>query len=159
MAAEILFLRKQLAFYQERKIKPHRFDDAARLALMLFSKFFDWRSALINVTPETFTGWHKRAVQLLWRWKSRGGRPRLPKNIRQLIAEMATSNPTWGQERVADELSLKLGNSRVATNREEVLAGWNQLRSPKSIIAALEDLRSQPRECSCRLRFCHCHLG
>jgi hypothetical protein len=35
-AAEILFLRKQLAFYQERKIKPRRFDDAARLSLLLF---------------------------------------------------------------------------------------------------------------------------
>jgi transposase InsO family protein len=33
----------------------------------------------------------------------------LPKNIRRLIVEMATNNPTWGQERVADELSLKLG--------------------------------------------------
>src|SRR6185369_706056 len=37
-------------------------------------------------------------------------RPRLPKNIRRLIIEMATNNPTWGQERVADELSLKLGS-------------------------------------------------
>jgi transposase InsO family protein len=109
MAAEILFLRKQLAFYQERKIKPRRFDDGARLSLLLFSKFFDWRSALINVTPATFTGWHKKAFQLFWRWKSRGGRPRLPRNIQQLIAKMSTDNPTWGQERVADELSLKLG--------------------------------------------------
>lgn len=73
------------------------------------SKFFDWRSALVNVTPDTFTGWHKKAFQLFWCWKSRGGRPRLPKNIRRLIVEMVTNNPTWGQERVADELSLKLG--------------------------------------------------
>jgi putative transposase len=109
LAAEILFLRKQLAFYQERKIKPLRFDDAARLAMLFLSKFFDWKNALINVTPETFTGWHKKAFQLFWRWKSRGGRPRLPRNIQQLIAEMALNNPTWGQERVADELSLKLG--------------------------------------------------
>jgi putative transposase len=99
-AAEILFLRNQLAFYQERKIKPRRFDDGARLSLLLFSRFFDWRSALINVTPATFTGWHKKAFQLFWRWKSRGGRPRLPRNIQQLIAKMATDNPTWGQERV-----------------------------------------------------------
>ena len=28
LAAEILFLRKQLAFFQEREIKPRRFDDA-----------------------------------------------------------------------------------------------------------------------------------
>jgi len=109
LAAEILFLRKQLAFYQERKIRPRRFDDASRLSLLLFSKFFDWRSALINVTPATFTGWHKKAFQLFWRWKSCGGRPPLPKNIQQLIVEMAINNPTWGQERVADELSLKLG--------------------------------------------------
>ena len=34
LAAEILFLRKQLAFYQERKIKPRRFDDAARLSML-----------------------------------------------------------------------------------------------------------------------------
>jgi putative transposase len=109
LAAEILFLRKQLAFYQERKIKPRRFDDAARLSMLLFSKFFDWKKALINVKPDTFTGWHKKAFQLFWRWKSRGGRQRLPRNIQQLIVEMAINNPTWGQKRVADELSLKLG--------------------------------------------------
>jgi putative transposase len=67
LAAEILFLRKQLAFYQERKIKPRRFDDAARLSMLLFSKFFDWKKALINVTPDTFTGWHKKAFQLFCR--------------------------------------------------------------------------------------------
>jgi putative transposase len=109
LAAEILFLRKQLAFYQEREIKPRRFDDAARLSMLLLSTFFDWKNALINVRPETFTGWHKKAFQLFWRWKSRGGRPKLPKNIRRLIEEMAINNPTWGQKRVADELSLKLG--------------------------------------------------
>ena len=30
LAAEVLFLRKELAFYQECKIKPRRFDDDAR---------------------------------------------------------------------------------------------------------------------------------
>ena len=60
LAAEILFLRKQLAFYQERKVKPRRFDDAARLSMLLLSKLFDWKNALINVTPATFTGWHKK---------------------------------------------------------------------------------------------------
>jgi putative transposase len=109
LAAEILFLRKQLAFYQERKIKPRRFDDAARLSMLLFSKLFDWESTLVNVEPDTLIGWHRKAFQLFWRWKSRGGRPRLPRNMQRLIAEMAINNPTWGQERVADELSLKLG--------------------------------------------------
>jgi putative transposase len=66
LAAEILFLRKQLAFYQERKIKPRRFDDAARVSMLLLSKFFNWKNALINVKPETFIGWHKKAFQLFW---------------------------------------------------------------------------------------------
>ena len=47
---------------------------------------------------------------MFWRWKSRKrGRPPLPKNIRELILEMDRQNPTWGEERIADELSLKLG--------------------------------------------------
>lgn len=136
LAAEVLFLRKQLAFYQERDIKPRRFDDAARLSMLLLSKFFDWRNALINVKPDTFIGWHKKAFRLLWRWKSRGGRPRLPRNIRQLIVEMATNNPTWGQERVADELSIKLGilvSPRTVTKYwpEDVSSGPRRVSSQR----------------------------
>jgi hypothetical protein len=33
LSAEILFLQKQLAFYQERQVEPHRLDDCARFAL------------------------------------------------------------------------------------------------------------------------------
>jgi putative transposase len=61
LAAEVLFLRKQLAFYHERKIKPRRFDDCARISLLLLAKLFDWKNALVNVKPETFVGWHKQA--------------------------------------------------------------------------------------------------
>jgi hypothetical protein len=47
---------------------------------------------------------------VFWRWKSRRrGRPPLPKNIRDLIGRMAHENPTWGEERIANELKLKLG--------------------------------------------------
>ena len=42
LAAENLFLRKQLAFYQERKIKPRRFDDITRFMLVLLSHGFAW---------------------------------------------------------------------------------------------------------------------
>jgi putative transposase len=142
LAAEILFLHKQLAFYQERKIRPHRFDDAARLSMLFLSKLFDWESTLINVKPDTLIGWHRKAFQLFWRWKSRGGRPRLPRNIQQLIVEMATDNPMWGQERVADELSLKVGILVFPTDGEEVLARGLELWAKKSLISALEDVCS-----------------
>ena len=34
LAAENLFLRKQLAFYQERKVAPRRFDNISRFILV-----------------------------------------------------------------------------------------------------------------------------
>jgi putative transposase len=109
LKAENLFLRKQLALYAERKTKPRRASAAIRLALVLLSQLFPWRDALINVKPETFLRWHRKGFQLLWRWKSRPrGRPRLPANLRKLIIEMAQSNPTWGEARIAAELLLKL---------------------------------------------------
>ena len=54
LAAEVLFLRKQVAFYQERKVKPRRLDDSARLAMLFLAKLFDWKNALVNVKPDTF---------------------------------------------------------------------------------------------------------
>jgi putative transposase len=46
LAAENLFLRKQLAFYRERKIKPRRTDNPTRLTLIWLSRWFHWRNAL-----------------------------------------------------------------------------------------------------------------
>src|SRR5918992_666797 len=57
LAAENLFLRKQLALYEERQVKPRRATDAIRRAMVWLSYWFDWRSALRIVKPETFTGW------------------------------------------------------------------------------------------------------
>ena len=109
LAAENLFLRKPLAFYQERKIRPRRLDQAARLTLVWLSRRFDWRNALTVVTPKTFIGWHRKGFQLFWWRKSRCGRPRIPIELRQLIRRMGAENPSCGQERIANELLLKLG--------------------------------------------------
>jgi putative transposase len=37
------------------------------------------------------------------------GRPRVPVELQKLVTEMAHENPTWGEERIARELLLKLG--------------------------------------------------
>src|SRR5215813_1915789 len=109
LAAENLFLRKQLALFQERKVKPRRAHDSTRLIMVILSRLFVWRDALVNVQPDTFIRWHRKGFRLLWRWKSRPpGRPRIPKDLRRLIREMAAENPTWGEERIANELNLKL---------------------------------------------------
>jgi transposase InsO family protein len=109
LAAENLFLRKQLALYQERKVKPRRATHATRLALVWLGRWFDWRQALAIVQPATFTRWHRQGFRWFWRWQSRPGRPRIPGDLQALIRRMACENPTWGQERIANELLLKLG--------------------------------------------------
>jgi transposase InsO family protein len=109
LAAENLFLRKQLALYQDGQVKPRRATNATRMALVWLGQWFDWRRALGIVTPKTFIGWHRQAYRLFWRRKSKPGRPALPKDLRALIRRMAQENPTWGQERIANELLLKLG--------------------------------------------------
>lgn len=110
LVAENLFLRKQLTLFQERKVKPRPASRTARLTLIALACVFDWRNALVIVRPETFIRWHRQAFKSFWRWKSRKrGRPALPKNLRELVRQMARENPTWGEERIADELLLKLG--------------------------------------------------
>ena len=109
LAAENLFLRKQLALYQERQVKPRQATNAIRLAMIWLARWFNWRSALSIVTPQTFTRWHRQGFRWFWRRKSKPGRPALPKNLQALIRRMALENPTWGQERIANELLLKLG--------------------------------------------------
>src|SRR5215813_695050 len=109
LAAENLFLRKQLALYQERKVKPRRAHNATRLTLIWLSRWFNWRQALAIVHPETFLRWHRQGFQLFWRWKSRPGRPPIPVDLQALIRRMARENPSWGEERIANELLLKLG--------------------------------------------------
>ena len=107
--AENLFLRRELALFKERGITPRRVDAATRLSLALLSRLFDWRDALVVVRPETMIRWHRAGWRLFWRFKSRPGRPRIPVALRHLIRRMADENPLWGEERIANELLLKLG--------------------------------------------------
>jgi putative transposase len=110
LAAENLFLRKQLALYIERRVKPRRAKASAKLTLVLLSRLFAWRYALPVVKPDTVTRWHRKGFRLFWRWKSKArGRPRIPLDLQKLIADMAANNVTWGEERTAAELLLKLG--------------------------------------------------
>ena len=109
LAAENLFLRKQLALYRERQVQPRRATDPVRLTLVLLMRCFAWREALTIVQPATLVRWHREAFRLFWRWRSRPGRPPLPPELQQLIAAIARDNLTWGEERIAAELLLKLG--------------------------------------------------
>jgi hypothetical protein len=74
----------------------------------LLSHLFDWRDSLVVVRPETLIRWHRAGWKLFWRLKSRPGRPPIPLEVQELIRRMANENPSWGEERIANELLLKL---------------------------------------------------
>jgi putative transposase len=109
LAAENLFLRKQLALYQERHVKPRRATNTTRMTLSWLTRWFDWRRALTIVQPATLIRWHRQGFRSFWRWTSRPGRPPIPADLQALIRRMAQDNPIWGEERIANELLLKLG--------------------------------------------------
>lgn len=91
-------------------MKPRRTTPAFRIAMVVLARFFDWRDVLMIVKPETLVRWHRNLFRRFWTWKSRKpGRPPLSLGVRELIRGMARANRTWGEERIADELLLKLG--------------------------------------------------
>ena len=96
--AENLVLRKQIASYIERGIKPRRVDHASRVSLALFTRMFNWRDAIVIVRPSTVVRWHRLGWRIFWRLKSRAGRPRIPPELQRLIRRMAAENPLWGEE-------------------------------------------------------------
>src|SRR5215472_3444132 len=65
LSAEVLFLRKQLAFYEQRQVRPRRLDDSARFSLILWSRLCDWKQALVIVKPETLIGWHRKGFPVV----------------------------------------------------------------------------------------------
>jgi transposase InsO family protein len=67
-------------------------------------------NAITIVQPETIIRWHRADFRLYWRWKSRsrGGRPKVPIEMRRRVREMSLANPLWGAPRIHGEL-LKLG--------------------------------------------------
>jgi transposase InsO family protein len=133
LVAENLLLRHQLAVLT----RPTRARRRAQLRLwdkllwVLARRFCaGWRQHLAFVTPETVVRWHRQGWRLFWRWKSRsrGGRPHLSPEVRDLILTMSRENRLWGTERIRGEL-LKLGI--VVSNRSIRRYRWRgPARSP-----------------------------
>ena len=108
LAAENLVLRRQIAMLLERGVKPRRPTAGARIALAWLSRLCR-SDAVVLFKPATLVRWHREGFRLFWRWKSRPGRPPIPEELQKLILQMASENQLWGEERIANELLLKLG--------------------------------------------------
>jgi transposase InsO family protein len=92
--------------------------------------------------------WHRRGFRAYWRWKSwrRGGRPRIDRELRELIRRMSRENPLWGAPRIHGELLMlgidvsesTVGRYMVRTRRPRS-QGWKTfLRNQAAGIAAID---------------------
>jgi hypothetical protein len=151
LAAENLFLRKQLSLYLERQVKPRRADDATRLTLITLSRLIDWRRLLTVVKPETLIRWHRTGFRLFWRWKSRPqGRPRVPADLRQLIAEMAVANRTLGRRADCVRAARETRDSCPTAHRAAIHAirVWLEARAR---LSGVEHLHAESRAFGARV--------
>src|SRR5580704_1387056 len=111
LEAEIVLLRHQLNSLRRRVPSKPKLTMADRLLFVwLYRLFPSVLNAVAIINPDTVVRWHRTGFRLYWRWKSRsrGGRPRVPLEIRRLIREMSLANRLWGAPRIHGEL-LKLG--------------------------------------------------
>ena len=109
--AEILVLRQQINVLRRKAPKRPALNNADRLLFVWLSRLVPTTlAALAVVRPETVIRWHRAGFRAYWRLRSRprGGRPKTPLEIRQLIRDMSIANPLWGAPRIHGEL-LKLG--------------------------------------------------
>src|SRR5262245_58200319 len=111
LEAENLVLRHQLNILRRRASRRLRLSNADRLAFVwLYRLCPNVVDAVTSIRPATVVRWHRQGFRAFWRWKSgsRGGRPAVPREIRDLIREMSRANWLWGAPRIHGEL-LKLG--------------------------------------------------
>ena len=103
-ALEILALRQQLAVLKRKRPRPH-LNAGDRLFWTTLRRFWPrWSDVVLIVKPETVIAWHRAGFRLYWRWRSRGGRPRITQELRDLIVRLADENPDWGAPKIHGEL-------------------------------------------------------
>jgi len=97
LEAEILVLWHQLNVLQQRAPRRRlhlRWVDRA-LFIWLYRRCPRILNAITIVGPETVVRWNRKGFAAYWRWRSRspGGRPRITKEVRDLIRRMSFEIP------------------------------------------------------------------
>src|SRR6266571_7479331 len=106
LEAENLFLRHQLNIALRRRPPRFRLRGGDRALLVWMTGLWPCLLGLARVVePATILRWHRAGFRTYWRWKSRGraGRPRIERELRDLMRRMNRENPLRGApQRVGD---------------------------------------------------------
>lgn len=134
LIAENVCLRQQLVVLKRRQKRPSLHDADRRFWILASRLFGRWRERLLIVQPETVLRWHRKGWKAYWSWRSRrkkGGRQRIPLDVRKLIRQMTRENPLWGQQRIQAEL-VALGFTVCArTVAKYMRRPWSGQPSPR----------------------------
>ena len=116
---------------ENRALREHlpggrvRFTDVERCRLALKGKALGrgvLREMATLVTPDTLLGWYRRLIARKYDGSKRHGpgRPRKPREIRDLVVRMAKENQTWGYPRIQGALG-NLGHEISSTTIKRIL--------------------------------------
>jgi hypothetical protein len=120
LEAENIVLRQQVIVLSRKARTRLRLRNIDRLILVWMYRLFpSILNAITVIKPETVIRWHRRGFRAYWHWKSSrvGGRPKIDREIRDLIRRMSKDNPLWGAPRIHGELlmlGIKVAQSTVA---------------------------------------------
>ena len=115
---ENLALRQQLAAYKRACKRPHLQMRDRAFWVWLSKLWQKWPAALVIVKPETVIRWHRQGFKRYWRWKSRPkrcGRPTISPEHIDYIRRMSGDNPSWGEDKINEELQVKFGVSHSSS--------------------------------------------
>ncbi len=149
LVIENLALRQQLAAYDRCQKRVHVKPQERIFWVALSKAWASWRSALIMVKPATVIAWHRRGFQRYWRWRSRKpGRPPIPMEHIALIRRISSDHPEWGEDKIAEELAIKLGVHALDQHNSQVHGEPTKTQRRSN----LADLRQESRQADLCLR-------
>ena len=141
---EIIVLRHQLTVLHRHNDRPALADEDRALLGAVAAALPHRQRAGWLVTPETPLRWHRRRIAGHWTQPRRApGRPCTSVELRRLIIDMATNNPTWGYRRITGELA-GLGHRVGASTVWRILKQHGIAPAPqRSSVTCTQFLRSQ----------------
>ncbi len=127
LVLEILALRQQIAIYKRKQKRPRLSRWDRWFWITLASRWKGWRKYLFIVHPDTVVRWQRQRFAKYWtklsqRPEKPSGRPRVGKQIRELVRNLACVNLLWRAPRIHGEL-LKLGIAVSERTVSRILQG------------------------------------